>query len=136
MRGKRRSGRIGDVFAIWVQHVRSVKVGIGGGPYLVWVTQVLTNGGRKTSTTVSELSTLGGVQGGSVGPRRYLTLARNAVPGYCLCKPNFRLPTPTQVSETWSVGQISEGSQLWLLSGEYKCNVPVSWFCTGCGGMD
>ena len=60
MRGKRRSGRIGDVFAIGVQHVRCVKVGIGGGPYLVWVTQVLTNGGRKASTTVSELSTLGG----------------------------------------------------------------------------
>ena len=68
MRGKRRSGRIGDVFAIGVQHVRCVKVGIGGGPYLVWVTQVLTNGGRKASTTVSELSTLGGFRVGVLDP--------------------------------------------------------------------
>ena len=75
-----------------------------------------------------------GVQDGSAGSRRYLTLARNAVPGYCLSKPNFRRPTPMQVSETWSVGPISEGGQLWLLSGEYKCNMPVAWFCTGCWG--
>ena len=54
--------------AIGVQHVWWVKVGIGGGPYLVWVTQVLTTGGRKASTTVSELSTLGGFRMGVLDP--------------------------------------------------------------------
>ena len=34
MRGKRRSGRKGDVFAIGVQYIRWVKVGNGGGLYL------------------------------------------------------------------------------------------------------